>query len=124
MLTPQLFIFTGSFNRTDLIIKNVYNLVRNPTYDLSKSKNFHWKISPHWEDGGTKEDFIYKAEGFDKIGYLRLWESQNYLFVNFIPKKSMKKVPYLSILFLLSRFAFFLKRNIKEMPHEFNLTIR
>ena len=123
MFSPQLSIFTGSYNQTILIWQNIYQLMRFPTYELTKS-NFHWKIHPHWENGGTKEDFIYQAEGYDKIGYLRLNESENYLFVNFIPRTDIEKIPPLSILSLLSRFALFLKKHIEEMPREFDLHIQ
>ena len=63
--SPKLSIYTGSINKTRLLYKNIHQLIKLPTWNLTDS-NCYWKISPHWEDGGTKEDFVYANEGFDK----------------------------------------------------------
>ena len=123
MWYPQISIFTGCQNNTTLIYQNICDLIRLPTYEVRQS-NFHWKHSPHWEYGSLKDDFIYDSEGFDKIGYLRLNDSVNYIFVDFIPKRKGKNPPYFLAALLLIRFAVFLKKHIRGLPSEFHLSFR
>ena len=123
MFYPSLTVQTGTPNNTQLLVDRIFNLIKLPTFDVSQDKNFHWSICRNWEYRGTWEDIQYCHEGFDKVGYLRIFPGGELFQVKFIPKSKRYQPSKLSAIILLGYFACFLKKHIPGMPHEIYMNI-
>lgn len=119
---PSLFVHTGSFNNTDVMIDNIFNLIRCPTYEASK-KGFFWAIHNYWNGYASIPVIMFLAEGYDKIGFLQCISSDNFFTVNFLPKSGDFPPPKITVVILLARFAYFIKKYLPGVPKELKITI-